>query len=370
MKKYVCELNQCAACGACVDICKKEAITIVDELKYVNAVIDVEKCVDCNACHMVCPNNHPVTFRKQLAWYQGWSLDAKERTESSSGGFAIELGKQFIRDGGFVCSCLFEDGEFAFRMAKREEEINLFRGSKYVKSNPKGIYKEIKTQLKNGNKVLFIGLPCQVAAVTNYVGDKLRERLFTVDLICHGTPSSMLLNLYLKQQGILKTDIKHIAFRSENNTFNLQVNHQNLEDPRIQDRYTMAFLSSLTYTENCYSCKYAQEERVSDITIGDSWGSELAEEEVKKGISLILCQTEKGIQLVKNLPFHMEEVDLDNAVANNHQLHHPSKVPDMRDFFFDKIEKGKKFDRIVAKIYSKECIKQDIKKIMKKFKLY
>lgn len=42
----------------------------------------------------------------------------------------------------------------------------------------------------------------------------------------------------------------------------------------------------------------------------------------------------------------------------------------MRDFFFDKIEKGKKFDRIVAKIYSKECIKQDIKKIMKKFKLY
>ena len=181
--------------------------------------------------------------------------------------------------------------------------------------------------------MLFIGLPCQVAAVTNYVGDKLRERLFTVDLICHGTPSSMLLNLYLKQQGILKTDIKHIAFRSENNTFNLQVNHQNLEDPRIQDRYTMAFLSSLTYTENCYSCKYAQEERVSDITIGDSWGSELSDEEIKKGISLILCQTEKGKQMVSNLSLHIEEVDLDKAVANNHQLRHPSQIPEMRSFF-------------------------------------
>lgn len=99
-------------------------------------------------------------------------------------------------------------------------------------------------------------------------------------------------------------------------------------------------------------------------------GEQIGRRGSKKGISLILCQTEKGIQLVKNLPFHMEEVDLDNAVANNHQLHHPSKAPDMRDFFFDKIEKGKKFDRIVAKIYSKECIKQDIKKIMKKFKLY
>ena len=180
----------------------------------------------------------------------------------------------------------------------------------------------------------------------------------------------MLLNLYLKQQGILKTDIKHIAFRSENNTFNLQVNHQNLEDPRIQDRYTMAFLSSLTYTENCYSCKYAQEERVSDITIGDSWGSELSDEEIKKGISLILCQTEKGKQMVSNLSLHIEEVDLDKAVANNHQLRHPSQIPEMRSFFFDKIEKGEKFDSVVAKIYPKECIKQDIKKIMKKFKLY
>ena len=370
MQKYVCEPNQCAACGACIDICKKEAITLIDELKYINAVIDAEKCVNCNACHTVCPNNQPVTFRKQIAWYQGWSLDANQRRESSSGGFAIELGKQFIRFGGVVCSCLFEKGEFVFRLAKKEEEINLFRGSKYVKSNPKGIYKEIKMQLKNGNKVLFIGLPCQVAAVINYVGTKLREKLFTVDLICHGTPSSMLLSLYLKQHGILEKDIKHIAFRSENNTFNLQVNNQNFEDPRIQDRYTMAFLSSLTYTENCYSCKYAQKKRISDITIGDAWGSDLADEEIKNGISLILCQTEKGIQLVNNLPFHVESVDLDKAVSHNHQLCYPSQAPEMRDFFFDEIKKEKEFDLLVAKIYPKVCIKQDIKKIMKKFKLY
>ena len=40
----------------------------------------------------------------------------------------------------------------------------------------------------------------------------------------------------------------------------------------------------IDYTENCYSCRYASQSRVSDISLGDSWGSELSEEEKKKGI--------------------------------------------------------------------------------------
>lgn len=38
------------------------------------------------------------------------------------------------------------------------------------------------------------------------------------------------------------------------------------------DKYTLAFLNSINYTENCYNCQYAKIERVSDLTIGDSWG--------------------------------------------------------------------------------------------------
>ena len=59
----------------------------------------------------------------------------------------------------------------------------------------------------------------------------------------------------------------------------------------------ISFLTALSDTENCYSCKDAQEKRPGDITLGDSWGTELPENEWKKGISLILCQTEKGITL-------------------------------------------------------------------------
>lgn len=53
----------------------------------------------------------------------------------------------------------------------------------------------------------------------------------------------------------------------------------------------------------------------------------------KKGISLLLCQTEKGVELVKSAGFELEDVDLDKAVAANHQLRHPSEMPDKRNTF-------------------------------------
>jgi len=41
---------ECVACGACVDVCPEDAITMDDV-----AVIDMKKCVDCGACIDECP---------------------------------------------------------------------------------------------------------------------------------------------------------------------------------------------------------------------------------------------------------------------------------------------------------------------------
>lgn len=38
--KTVCKINQCAGCKACVDVCKKEAISVEDTLNAMNAIID------------------------------------------------------------------------------------------------------------------------------------------------------------------------------------------------------------------------------------------------------------------------------------------------------------------------------------------
>lgn len=77
--------------------------------------------------------------------------------------------KHFVDIGGYVAACMFKNGEFLFEITNKSEELAKFAGSKYVKSNPKGIYSKIVEKLKNDEKVLFIGLPCQVAALKNFV---------------------------------------------------------------------------------------------------------------------------------------------------------------------------------------------------------
>lgn len=64
-----------------------------------------------------------------------------------------------------------------------------YRNSKYVYSDAGNIYYEVGKNLVNQRGVLFIGLPCQVAALKKYLFVKKisLELLFTVDIVCHGT---------------------------------------------------------------------------------------------------------------------------------------------------------------------------------------
>ena len=42
----------CVACGACVDVCPVDAITMDDV-----AVIDADTCIDCGTCVDECPSD-------------------------------------------------------------------------------------------------------------------------------------------------------------------------------------------------------------------------------------------------------------------------------------------------------------------------
>ena len=363
--KTVCKKNQCAGCMACVDICPRQAITIVDEMEYMNAVINPELCINCNACHSVCQQNMSAELRNPKSWLQGWG-NAKIRKTSSSGGLGQELMRTMLRSGGVVAACRLYDGEFKFELIEKESEIDAFIGSKYVKSNPIGIYRKIKDKLKENRKVLFIGLPCQVSALRNYVKDD--NNLYTVDLICHGSPSVKLLQKAIKEYGYDLSKVKSIYFR-HSDRFAIETQPVRIVPKGVQDRYTLAFLKGLCYTENCYSCKYAQINRVGDLTIGDSWGTEMTEE-LSKGVSFVMCQTEKGKDLLDSLDFNFFDVDFNNSVQKNKQLQSPSPVPNGRKQFFKDLDRGKKFKIAVRNVYPKECIKQDIKSILIMLHLY
>lgn len=361
----VCDKGKCTGCMECLDVCSKEAIQIVDEGIEYNAIVDSNKCIKCNACHKACQNNRKLTLNKPIYWSQGWAGDNSIRMESSSGGIAAAVERAFIKSGGVVCSCTFRAGKFEFDFAETESEVSKFAGSKYVKSNPQGIYIKILEKLKAGRRVLFVGLPCQVSAAKHYT--KNHQNLYTIDLICHGTPSPKILESFLKEYNIRLTELESIRFR-EKDDFMLEENGRRFAVPTIMDSYMMTFLKSTSYTENCYQCNYAQLNRVGDITLGDSWGSNLEKQIQDKGISLLLCQSEKGKELIKQTDLVLMDVDLKKAVENNHQLEYPSLKPQQRMTFFRELRKGHGFKRAVRKCYPKVYLKNTVKTLLYKTK--
>lgn len=358
--KTVCQLNMCNGCMACLEKCHRDAITIKDDLKYYNAVIETEKCVECGLCTSVCPKENDNDTYRPKWWYQGWA-DPKIRGRASSGGVASALIETFIRNGGYVASCLFENGKFIFEITNEMAVARNFSGSKYVKSNPEKIYGKIKSFLEDNKKILFIGLPCQVAAVKQFI--KNEKNLFTVDLICHGTPSPNLLQKCLQEYGYDINALTDIHFRIKNQ-YKLNSGGKPIATFHNMDNYLIAFLHSYDYTGNCYSCQFAKFDRVADITLGDSWGTKLSGE-IKNGVSLILCQNEKGKELVESAGLQLFDVDIDNAILHNEQLNSPSKRSELHDSFFDNYNKYNNFGKALKKTAPTVVAKEKVKSLVK-----
>lgn len=354
----VCDLDMCVGCMACLEVCKNNAIRIRDSMKSFNAVIDETRCTACNACRAVCQSNEQPVFHRPIYWTQGWANSVDIRDNSTSGGYASAIETSFIKKGGIVCSCVFENGEFVFGFAKDKDEVLRFSGSKYVKSNPLGIYEHIKKLLEHGEKVLFVGLPCQAAAVKKFVGEHIN--LYTIDLICHGTPSSKVLKSFLADYDLESENIEEIRFR-DNVKHTIRINGKCVTISAVKDWYTFTFSHCVSLADNCYHCKYARIERVTDMTLGDSWGSRLPTEEINRGISLALCQSEKGMELLKGADLYITDIDIDEAIKYHYQLRLPSIKDPKRDIFLEKLQSGESFRSAFRKCFPGRYIKDSVK---------
>ena len=172
-----------------------------------------------------------------------------------------------------------------------------------------------------------------------YVGE-LNGNLYTIDLICHGTPSQSLFRQYVAEEKIEINKVSNFDFRGIRGTTEKEL--QRVSTNSKYDYWLVPFKNSLIYTENCYQCQYAKFQRVSDLTIGDSWGSQLAKSERRKGISLAIVNSEKGRDLLESANLHLEDVDIQRAIAANTQLQKPSTKPSERSLFAENIKTGYK----------------------------
>ena len=108
------------------------------------------------------------------------------------------LAKQIIENGGLVYGAAFDEKLYLYhRGVDSIENLHLLQGSKYLQSDTKFCFREIKKHLTENRSVLFCGTPCQVEGLLCYLR-KPYENLFTLDFICHGVPSRAIWQSYLE----------------------------------------------------------------------------------------------------------------------------------------------------------------------------
>lgn len=163
----ICKKELCTGCGVCRNICNMDAIRMIpDEKGFLYPSIDTKKCVACHLCVNRCPQNTSVEKNALLKSFAALSKNDDIRNNSTSGGVFSEISSYILKKNGAVIgAALMPDMTVSHIAIENENELYKLRGSKYVQSDTKKIYIQVKKYLDKKRMVLFSGTPCQVAGL-------------------------------------------------------------------------------------------------------------------------------------------------------------------------------------------------------------
>jgi len=354
----------CCGCRACEAVCPVQCISMeLDSEQFYYPKVNFSKCIDCGKCEKTCPIiNIPASDRIDQEVYAAWSKDKNIRHDASSGGMFEILARTLFENQGVVFGAAFDEKlQLKHKYAADITELKPLCKSKYLQSNMNRSYKNIKEFLDKGKEVLFVGTPCQTAAVRNNLG-KSYDKLILVDLVCHGVPSQELFNKCIRHEENRRgIRVKKYAFRTkikngatphyytegyiENGKYNEKIGIY------YQSPFYLGFQKYITLRPSCYECRFSNPDRISDITIADfhEIGKYVKKDlDRMKGVSMVIVNTLKGKVLFDNVKNSIETIqfDLQTAIENNACLEKATPLPAERQNFFDDL-RTKEFEFVV-----------------------
>lgn len=355
------EKIECCGCGACMNVCSKEAISMKkDEYGFVYPRINMEKCIGCGACKKVCAFQSNTIKNKPQKVYAIASKNNNIVKKSASGGLFATMATYVLEQGGYVYGAVMKQKEHELHICHvccdAKENLHSLQGSKYVQSSLNMIFRDVQMRLKSNSLILFSGTPCQVDALKSYL-KKDYKNLITVDIVCHGVPNEQFFNDYIHYlEKKIGGEIIDFKFRDKSSGWGYNLTAEYIREDGDTEYYKMSssdssyfdmFISSIVLRENCYQCKYANEKRAGDITIGDYWGVEDEHPEIlqqnggslseQSGISVMMLNNEKGINFFNNIKaqFDYYESTFEKAAKKNTQLTCPVKFTKERKKVLD-----------------------------------
>ncbi len=351
--------DECTGCAACHDICPVECISMTRPADSLHKFPQINRnvCIECGKCVGTCPILSPISNKVPFnqKYFAAWSEDDSQRKQSTSGGVGAAITTWGIQNGYYICGSSFNsEWQLQHCLTNEEKEADKFRQSKYLQSDTSSVFKEIISVLKAGNKVIFIGTPCQVNGLIKVCPDTLKDQVITVDIICHGVNSPKVWHDYVdylerwQDSQLTKYNFrdKSKGWERSNGTSNLRVsmsfeNGHATNERAVYNQFHYWFGQHYILRDACFNCKYRNPDRVSDITIGDFWGINkiISDVDTFKGVSAVITNSQKGLDLIQACGITVKGVESEEAVKvlrgyieHKHQSQRNQEIEKMHDF--------------------------------------
>lgn len=325
--------NDCCGCGACAQRCPEQCISMrADEQGFLYPQTDEVKCIDCGLCERVCPMIQHGEPREPVATYAARHLDETIRLASSSGGAFTAIAEHVIAQDGVVFGARFnEQWDVVHDYTETIDGLAPFRGSKYVQSAIGDNFVKAEQFLKQGRQVLFTGTPCQIAGLKHFLR-KDYDNLLTVEVACHGVPSPLVWQEYLKDKNPTA-----INFRDKRNgwkNYHFTLNGKSV--PHDNDNFMGCFLENYSLRPACFDCQAKHGSSQADLNIADLWGiSQIAPAiDDDRGTSTIIAWNEQGNTIAKAIDLDTQEIEFTKVAKHNPAIVSSTTKPsDHNDFW-------------------------------------